>query len=44
MIATKDSLLIVIGDGFGRIDQLTLKPVAKVTLVSGTPAGGSGGC
>jgi hypothetical protein len=33
MIATKDSLLIIIGDGFGRIDMDTLKPEAKASLV-----------
>jgi len=38
MIPTKDSLLIVIGDGFGRIDQDTLKPEAKASLLPVTPA------
>jgi len=33
MISTKDSLLIVIGDGFGRISQDTLKPEAKASLL-----------
>jgi hypothetical protein len=34
MIASKDSLLIVIGDGFGRINMDTLKPEAKSSLVA----------
>ena len=43
MIASKDSLLVVIGNGFGRINQQTMKLEAKASLLPPTATPPNGG-